>query len=810
MDASNSSQPRYLVGNNAIFGSERQQFAQTKNASTSQTSRETPVPWNLYNFYSNDDSPWHPPIIPPLSNNGQPARRISTTGDFQANGPSFQSYRNQHLPSECDTLPEDSGYGGSGAPYSIENTSVFGEDRSMEAQATTQRIDSMHLGTAISSEAQYPTWSQPRPSTSVVTAPATADHRHYCSGCNTWLKTNKHKLRHERPFVCDVTGCRRCLEGFSTKNDLDRHKRSVHSDITVSGARFICRIGTCAAKDPPKLWPRADNFRSHLFRVHQEKFSADDNLEEYTYRQAPLRQALEGVGTAVSYLNPDPRSLIIQSSPGNTFGQSFSGNRSLLHDGAGRQLPEMQEALNSMLHNAPSEVSENDTPLLAAVQEDEEDYIQPDALKVASHYVDATLNQGSNNGLVASHCQPADGSCFDHDDSVMGHHATEESESCTRQTRSIVDTPKAGDLSQSGGYDSETDVANEQDSDDKTSNTDHDNSESTFGPSPKSLNSLPELGDPTRVLEFLKTLPKGLLESALQSETRDAKAETSTQNTTNNKNQHPCTKCSKLFNRPCELKKHQKRHEKPYGCTFISCSKVFGSKNDWKRHESSQHMQLETYRCEETRSNHKPCEKVFYRRASFKTHLQKEHKMEDAKQIEEKLDRRCFGRHCDTRFWCGFCRKVIDIPDDGSNGWTTRCDHIDAHFCGRDREKKRISDWTHFDPSKGHGDTVQQPGSRSPNAQSTEALTSSRGPNVKRKPNSDADMRLSKRARQDQLNYMWICCQCGTVSNMKTSASCIDCGHQRCPDYCKVECNVSHVEAEEDELTKWQQTYEKR
>lgn len=100
----------------------------------------------------------------------------------------------------------------------------------------------------------------------------------------------KHKLRHVKPFHCDVPNCMRAKEGFGTKNDLDRHKKSVHSDSSVAGARYVCRLEQCGIKDPAKKWPRADNFRSHLQRVHKVVLKSDDNMDEYIYRYVASAQ----------------------------------------------------------------------------------------------------------------------------------------------------------------------------------------------------------------------------------------------------------------------------------------------------------------------------------------------------------------------------------------------------------------------------------------------------------------------------------------------------------------------------------------
>lgn len=45
------------------------------------------------------------------------------------------------------------------------------------------------------------------------------------------------------------------------------------------GKTYYCNLEGCARKGKP--WPRADNFRSHLQRVHKLKLSADADLSQY-------------------------------------------------------------------------------------------------------------------------------------------------------------------------------------------------------------------------------------------------------------------------------------------------------------------------------------------------------------------------------------------------------------------------------------------------------------------------------------------------------------------------------------------------
>jgi hypothetical protein len=152
-----------------------------------------------------------------------------------------------------------------------------------------------------------------------------------------------------------------------------------------------------------------------------------------------------------------------------------------------------------------------------------------------------------------------------------------------------------------------------------------------------------------------------------------------------------------------------KRHEGPYGCTFLTCNKTFGSKNDWKGHENSQHFHLETWRCDQERIEGGACAKVCYRRQSFQEHLVKAHQLSDSDIIKAKLDNCRIGRNCQSRFWCGFCNKLVDLKKRGVEAWTERFDHIDDHFMGRPKlPKQSIRDWVPMDSDRPKGE-VESP-----------------------------------------------------------------------------------------------------
>ena len=73
----------------------------------------------------------------------------------------------------------------------------------------------------------------------------------------------------------------------------------------------------------------------------------------------------------------------------------------------------------------------------------------------------------------------------------------------------------------------------------------------------------------------------------------------------------------RFIGRPCDLKKHKKRHAKPYGCTYPKCHKRFGAKSDWKRHENSQHFQLEAFHCDQLNSSGQKCGQHCHRSSDF-------------------------------------------------------------------------------------------------------------------------------------------------------------------------------------------------
>ena len=70
------------------------------------------------------------------------------------------------------------------------------------------------------------------------------------------------------PHKCKVSGCDRKEKGFATINDLHRHEKSVHASNPRGSKDYKCFAPACLNK--VKIWPRLDNFKQHLNRMHPE------------------------------------------------------------------------------------------------------------------------------------------------------------------------------------------------------------------------------------------------------------------------------------------------------------------------------------------------------------------------------------------------------------------------------------------------------------------------------------------------------------------------------------------------------------
>ncbi|KAI1013198.1 hypothetical protein LB503_001730 [Fusarium chuoi] len=705
------------------------------------------------------DDPWNP-LAFGAPNDGQTRSQLIGSANFQT---SYQDYRSKPLLSECDTNPEDSAYG-SRLTHSIGNPSAYGEDidpdaqnlepQNSDAQLVNRNLETLQLQCQPASNDTHlyqDQWVRPYPPASVATAPVGGERRWICGECQKRCRTRselrKHELKHSLPWHCDVTGCSR-VKGFTSKNDLDRHKRTVHSDRTVSGRTFVCNIGNCAKKS--KIWPRADNFRSHLQRIHAKTYSANDDLSEYVLRPVPS-QDLEGVGgSAMAYLQAQ------EQLPGLAHPSTILSFRVPYGE---RRASQPQSGTNNPPRGPPSLSFDRDASSLATVREGDENFVHPDiihgrsALSSNQWPVSVPEEDAPGDDVTASEAEQPDDDALETMDGVQQGEGTNT------------------DVSRNSGDSGSRQVDVRMVDADEAQRT-----PKAIPPHEKESETPSDVSPESAYVDLLDKIPKELIASYLKKRLADLGEEASKLDTVNSKSQthpHKCQDCDKAFPRLCELKKHQKRHSKPYGCTFADCKKTFGSKNDWKRHESIQHYQLEIWICDCVKPDSaEPCGKVCYRRESFRNHLSKEHEITDTSKLEEKVEGCRKGRHCDAHFWCGFCQETVEIKET-DNTWAKRCDHIDDHFSGRRVPQKDISEWIH---EKDHRIV--------PSAPQVDESGSSSGssPCDPISPQSSVSTENSgedRRGRKKDM-YMWTCCNCAVENSFSNNTLCCECNQRSC------------------------------
>ena len=129
----------------------------------------------------------------------------------------------------------------------------------------------------------------------------------------------------------------------------------------------------------------------------------------------------------------------------------------------------------------------------------------------------------------------------------------------------------------------------------------------------------------------------------------------------------------------------------------------FGSPSDRRKHETGVHPLKEMWVCEEKVAG-KPeeqCGKVYGRPEAFERHLRQKHKIQDTSSIFGKLEDSRINQGCETRFWCGYCERIVKLNRrDSKCCQDERRDHIQSHLSGSGKSPQRkIEDWKDLDPA---------------------------------------------------------------------------------------------------------------
>ncbi|KAK3327811.1 hypothetical protein B0T19DRAFT_441753 [Cercophora scortea] len=726
----------------------------------------------------------------------------------------YVPYSETTVPSESGALLSDSGYGSivGLAKQSVGNPSIYDDmDHNTDTQSINRTFSELQLPDSVPSR-NNPHQGKPWNTHGAATNPE--NNSLFCTHCQSHVKTkselNKHIHRHTKPFKCDEAGCAR-KDGFISKADLNRHKQSVHK---ANGIKYRCNIDQCSKKI--KDWPRADNFRQHLERMHNVKIGLDD-LESFISRP-PISEGfpsfvpteatamqLDIATQSQSYPQRSPAGLDRSqpchlTSEEGLFKESgldqvirlshLQGHSSLLDeldlsDNSSENASRAQE----MSHLFPR-FSDSESHLRGASSSSPR---EPSARNPAYPISDTLSHLELGSTISGDHLEdedarsespePAsnDGSVYDQEDDRPQDDKLELADGLDSMTPDTPDqdaecedhSPSQEENKFAGGFCDPRETLTPQTKIVESLNT------------PKADNglSLPAVElttgdsgnlDKDAAAYIQRLMAKGRLNDILREigyqppkEAESKPKRISTHSTAQAGNpQVSCGICFKLFNRPCELKKHLKRHNKPYRCTLDKCVKKFGSKNDWKRHENSQHFQLEYWRCDERLedSPHGVCGKICHRRETINSHLEADHQVHDATEIERRSALCRVGRNGEDSFWCGLCERIIHLTERGGQAATERFDHIDDHINGRNNlPQKLMTDWADPDAGDSGADATSSSESREDSSlpsPSNSRLADQPAKSQKRRRNleDNGSSPRAKRARAtDPGDMVWYC-----------------------------------------------------
>ncbi|KAJ5358634.1 uncharacterized protein N7496_011047 [Penicillium cataractarum] len=578
----------------------------------SSTSTSSAEPHDFYHPYYHssrlaaDQDAWSP-----LQVTGVPTNPSSMSHMNMAIGDREGGYAKHHYrtPSDCGSQymgslhSGDSGYGGSNscATHSVV-TSSYGVD-SMSSPQIGPKEQGFGESLAMFSQA----FSGPPIFTAgLVCSPddsVKCDH----PAC-TWVgkcpsDKRKHEARHRKLFKCDEPNCPR-NEGFGTINDLARHKKCVHNKEPERGPKmmYLCFGKNCPR--PNKKWPRLDNFKQHLGRMHHGE-DAD----------ALLKKSMDWYESLTGQPSQIPEDTASQDDPLNETQQDLVSNHEMdLDSVASGDTPEENMDFSPSGAATPKPLQYNNS--------------QPEIpqLSTLASLTNETRDSTTERGNIKSETFVADAA-----DNLIN-----------AMTKMMNSRGRRSSQQSDEGIEIESDH-----------NT---------------------LSQPQR--QMLQKVLSAALErlsddaSSIAPEPNDEKQDW-----------FQCDVCSKRTRLRCEMKKHQKRHERPYGCTFPHCAKSFGSKADWKRHETSQHLHLPSWLCtSHDASKNASCERIFYREETYAQHLTTHHHVPKAK-VKSVVQGSRLDLADQSHFWCGFCGKDVALRNSGSVALDERFNHIDVeHF----------------------------------------------------------------------------------------------------------------------------------
>lgn len=162
---------------------------------------------------------------------------------------------------------------------------------------------------------------------------------------------------------------------------------------------------------------------------------------------------------------------------------------------------------------------------------------------------------------------------------------------------------------------------------------------------------------------------------------------------------HPCRSCDETFRDGASLQDHvQQAHTRPLNCVFdfAGCTATFGSKNEWKRHVSSQHIMITYWVCTDAacvRADPRKGGAVFNRKDLFTQHVRRMHVPEAYREAVEKkvhdpawesilrsMQDAAERKRCEMPSYMRCPAKGCGAEFHGMNAWDERMEHVARHL----------------------------------------------------------------------------------------------------------------------------------
>lgn len=169
--------------------------------------------------------------------------------------------------------------------------------------------------------------------------------------------------------------------------------------------------------------------------------------------------------------------------------------------------------------------------------------------------------------------------------------------------------------------------------------------------------------------------------------------------TTGASRSHPCRSCDETFRDAAQLQDHvQQAHSRPLTCVFdyAGCTATFGSKNEWKRHVSSQHIMITYWVCTDAacvRASPRKGGAIFNRKDLFTQHVRRMHTPEAYRDAAAKKVHDPEWESILRSMQDGAEKKRCEMPSymrcpaagcpaefSGGNAWDERMEHVARHL----------------------------------------------------------------------------------------------------------------------------------